>query len=145
MDIEKRITSAFQVFSERSTRPRQIIARSLIRLGESGDAFSTEGLVRKLRRSYPSIGRATVYRSIDKLVQMKVLERIDFADGKHCFRLCRSESHHHHLACNNCHKVLDVDFCIDQGQIGAIERQQNFSIVDHAITLFGLCKDCRAR
>jgi Fur family ferric uptake transcriptional regulator len=143
-DIEKRITAAFQEFSERSTRPRRVIARSLIRLGKSGDAFSTEDLVRKLHKSDPGIGRATVYRSIEKLVQMKVLERIDFTDGTHCFRLCGSESHHHHLACTRCHKVLDLDFCLDQGQIAAIERQQNFSVVDHAITLFGLCKDCRA-
>ena len=87
MDIEKRITAAFSTFSERSTQPRQVIARSLIRLGKSGAAFSAEDLIRKLHRSNPQIGRATVYRSIEKLVRMKVLDRIDFSDGSHVFRL----------------------------------------------------------
>jgi len=144
MDIGKRITAAFHEFSERSTQPRQVIARSLIRLGESGAVFSAEDLIRRLHRSNPRIGRATVYRSIEKLVRMKVLERIDFADGTHYFRLCGSDSHHHHLACTKCHRVVDLDFCLDEDQIATIGRQQSFSIEDHAITLFGLCKDCRA-
>jgi Fur family transcriptional regulator, ferric uptake regulator len=142
--IEKRITAAFETFSERSTRPRQVIARSLIRLGKSGAVFSADDLVRKLRRSHPSIGRATVYRSIEKLVGMKVLDRIDFADGTHYYRLCGSGSHHHHLACTKCHRVVELDFCLEEDRIAAIGRQQSFSIEDHAITLFGHCKACRA-
>jgi Fur family ferric uptake transcriptional regulator len=144
MDIEKRITAAFHEFSERSTQPRQVIARSLIRLGKSGAAFSAEDLIRRLRRSNPRLGRATVYRSIEKLVRMKVLDRIDFTDGTHYFRLCGSDSHHHHLACTKCHRVVDLNFCLDEDQIATIGRQQSFAIEDHAITLFGLCKDCRA-
>jgi Fur family transcriptional regulator, ferric uptake regulator len=143
MDIEKRITAAFHQFSERTTQPRQVIARSLIRLGKSGTAFSAEDLIRGLHRSNPRIGRATVYRSIEKLVQMKVIDRIDFADGTHYFRLCGSESHHHHLACTKCHRVIDLDFCLDEEQLATIGRKESFSIEDHAITLFGLCKECR--
>ena len=145
MDIEKRVTGAFNEFSERSTQPRQVIARSLIRLGKSGAAFSAEDLIKRLHRSNPRIGRATVYRSMEKLVRMKVLDRIDFADGTHYFRLCGNDSHHHHLACTKCHRVVDLNFCLDEDQIATIGRQQSFSIEDHAITLFGLCKNCRAK
>ncbi|MGA2640257.1 MAG: Fur family transcriptional regulator [Spirochaetia bacterium] len=144
MDIEQKITTAFREFSERSTQPRQVIARSLIRLGKSGAVFSAEDLIKRLHKSNPGIGRATVYRSMEKLVGLKVLERIDFSDGTHYFRLCKSDGHHHHLACTNCHRVLDLDFCLNKDQIAAIERQQSFSIRDHSITLFGLCKDCQA-
>ncbi len=144
MNIEEKITSAFREFSERSTQPRLAIARNLIRLGKSGAVFSAEDLIKKLHRSNPRIGRATVYRSIEKLVRMRVVERIDFSDGTHFFRLCASEGHHHHLACTNCHRVLDLDFCLNADQIAAIEQQEGFSIRDHAITLFGLCKDCLA-
>lgn len=144
MDIEKRISAAFREFSERSTLPRQVIARSLVRLGKSGAAFSAEDLLKRLHRSNPGIGRATVYRSIEKLVRMKVLDRIDFTDGTHYFRLCGSDGHHHHLACTSCHRVVDLEFCLDEDTIDAIGRRESFSIEDHAITLFGLCKDCRA-
>ena len=143
--LERRITDAFHEFSQRSTQPRQVIARNLIQLGKTGAAFSAEDLIRRLHRSNPRIGRATVYRSLEKLVRMKVLDRIDFADGTHSFRLCGNESHHHHLACTKCHRVVDLSFCLDEDQIAAIGRQQSFSIEDHAITLFGLCGKCRAR
>jgi len=144
MGIEQKITSAFREFSERRTQPRQVIARSLIRLGKSGTVFSAEELVKRLHKSNPGIGRATIYRSIEKLLRTRALERIDFADGTHYFRLCGSEGHHHHLACTKCHRVVDLDFCLREDQIAAIGRQQDFSISDHAITLFGLCKNCRA-
>jgi len=143
MEVEKRITDAFQEFSERSTLPRQVIARTLVRLGKSGAVFSAEDLIKRLHKSNPHIGRATVYRSMEKLVRMKVLDRIDFADGSHFFRLCATDHHHHHLACTNCHRVVDLDFCLEEKQMAAIARQESFSIQDHAITLFGLCKDCR--
>jgi len=143
--VEKRITAAFKEFSERSTQPRQVIARSLIRLGKSGAVFSADDLIKKLHKSNPRIGRATVYRSIEKLVGMKVLDRIDFADGTHYFRLCGSGSHHHHLACTKCRRVVELDFCLEEDQIAAIGRQQRFSIEGHAITLFGLCRECRGR
>jgi len=145
MDVEKRIAAAFNELSERTTQPRQIIARSLIRLGKSGAAFSAEDLLRRLHQSNPRIGRATVYRSIEKLVRMKVLDRIDFNDGTHCFRLCGSDTHHHHLACTKCHRVVDLDVCLDEQKIAAIGERESFSIEDHAITLFGLCKACGGR
>jgi Fur family ferric uptake transcriptional regulator len=143
-DIEKRITAAFKTFSERSTQPRQVIARSLIRLGKSGAVFSADELIKGLHRSNPRIGRATVYRSIEKLVGMKVLDRIDFSDGTHYYRLCGSGRHHHHLACTRCHRVVDLHVCLEESQIAAIGRQESFMIEDHAITLFGQCRECRA-
>lgn len=143
MDFKKRITAAFDELSERSTQPRQVIARTLIQLGKSGTVFSTEDLIKKLHKSFPKIGRATIYRSMEKLLSMKVLDRIDFADGTHYFRLCESDGHHHHLACTRCHRVRDLDFCLDEERMEAIGKQEDFSIEDHAITLFGLCKDCR--
>jgi Fe2+ or Zn2+ uptake regulation protein len=48
------------------------------------------------------------------------------------------------LACTKCHRVVDLNFCLSEDQIATIGRQQDFSISDHAITLFGLCADCRA-
>jgi Fur family ferric uptake transcriptional regulator len=143
MDIEKRINEAFQELGERKTAPRRAIARNLIRLGQLGAAFSADELLQRLRRTNPHIGRATMYRSIDKLVRMKVLDRIEFADGTHSFRLCESGHHHHHLACTKCHRVIELDFCLESEMIAAIGKRERFEVNDHSITLFGLCRKCR--
>jgi Fur family transcriptional regulator, ferric uptake regulator len=145
MDIEKRVNEAFQGLEERRTEPRRAIARNLVRLGRSGASFSADDLLQKLRRTNPRIGRATVYRSIEKLVRMKVLDRIEFADGKHSFRMCANEKHHHHLACTRCHRVIALDFCLESDIINAIGKRESFDIDDHSITLFGLCKECQHR
>ena len=142
-NIEKRITDAFEQLVERKTEPRRAIARSLISLGRSGHAFSAEDLLKRLRRASPRIGRATVYRSIEKLVRMNVLDRVEFADGTHSFRLCESGTHHHHLACTKCHRIVELDFCLEPDRIAAIGKRQGFEIEGHSLTLFGLCKDCQ--
>ena len=143
-NIDERIANAFEKLGERRTEPRRIIARSLASLGRSGNTFSAEDLLRRLQRKSQHIGRATVYRSIEKLVRMKVLDRIEFADGTHLFRLCESDHHHHHLVCTKCHRVVELDICLESDRIDAIGRQQGFEVDDHSITLFGLCKDCRS-
>jgi Fur family transcriptional regulator, ferric uptake regulator len=142
MDRAGRLTAAFQEFSERNTRQRRVIAERIAALGETGEAFSAETLLVDLRRSNSGIGRATVYRAIEKLVRIKVLDHVDFSDGERCYRLCESERHHHHLTCRICHRVVELDLCLPQAKIDAIGRREGFTIEDHEISLYGLCDAC---
>jgi Fur family transcriptional regulator, ferric uptake regulator len=139
---DERVMAAFQELGERSTQQRQAIAEKLVALGEAGEAFSAETLLEDLRRSNSSIGRATVFRTIDKLVQRKVLDRIDFADGERCYRLCESEHHHHHLTCRLCRRVVEFELCLPKAKLDAIGHRARFTIEDHEISLFGLCDKC---
>jgi Fe2+ or Zn2+ uptake regulation protein len=141
--IEDKIYMAFDEVSQRNTRPRKLIAERLTALAESGADFTVDDLWQELRQVEPRIGRATVYRSVEKLVNMGLLERIDFADGTHHYRVCGGNKHHHHLTCTQCHLVVDVDICLPIDQFAAIGKQTNFSIEGHALTLFGRCKNCQ--
>jgi Fur family ferric uptake transcriptional regulator len=71
-----------------------------------------------------------------------VLDRVEFADGTHHYRVCGG-THHHHLTCTKCHRVVDIDACLPKEQIVAIERQTGFAIEGHSLSLFGLCRACR--
>jgi Fur family transcriptional regulator, ferric uptake regulator len=137
-----RVMAAFREFSARNTQQREIIADRLVALGEAGEAFSAETLLTDLRLISPSIGRATVFRTIDKLVQLKVLDRIDFAGGERCYRLCDKEQHHHHLTCRICHRVVELELCLPSAKIEAIGQREHFTIEDHEISLYGLCEKC---
>jgi Fur family ferric uptake transcriptional regulator len=145
MNKTDRLTAALLEASERNTRPRQAIARAIAALGEKGGAFSVEELIKELGRAKSRIGRATVYRTIEKLAGLKVLDRIEFADGARAYRLCDSEKHHHHLTCTSCHRVVEFDLCIPQAKIDAIGRRESFTIEDHEISLYGLCAKCRGK
>jgi Fe2+ or Zn2+ uptake regulation protein len=141
--ISDKIHSAFDELSQRNTRQRRLIANRLIDLAGKGEDFTTDDLWQELRQVDPKIGRATVFRSVEKLVDMGLLNRIEFADGSHHYRVCDSEAHHHHLTCTRCHRVVEVDLCVPEEKITAISDQTHFEIEGHSLTLFGRCQDCR--
>jgi Fur family transcriptional regulator, ferric uptake regulator len=141
--IADKIRAAFDEASQRHTRPRQLIAERLIELAASGADFTIDDLWQELRQAEPRLGRATVYRSVEMLANMELLDRIEFADGTHHYRVCGGTRHHHHLTCTQCHRVVEVDVCLPVDQIRAISNQTDFHIEGHSLALFGRCKDCR--
>jgi Fe2+ or Zn2+ uptake regulation protein len=143
MMIAEQIYAAFDEMRQRNTRQRQLIAGRLIELAESGADFTVEDLWQELRQVEPGLGRATVYRAVEKLVSRDLLVRIEFADGTHHYRVCGGSAHHHHLTCTQCHRVVDIDVCLPADQFAAIGKQTDFVIEGHALTLFGRCHNCR--
>jgi len=142
--IADKIRAAFDEVSQRHTRPRRLIAERLVELAASGADFTVDDLWHELRQEEPRLGRATVYRSVEKLVNMGLLDRVEFANGTHHYRVC-GDSHHHHLTCTQCHRVVEVDVCLPVDQFTAISNQTDFAIEGHSLTLFGRCANCRAQ
>jgi Fur family ferric uptake transcriptional regulator len=142
--IADKIRAAFDAVSQRRTRPRQLIADRLAELAMSGADFTIDDLWQEMREVEPRLGRATVYRSVEKLVQMGLLDRVEFADGTHHYRVCGGD-HHHHLTCTQCHRVVEVDVCLPVDQLTAIGDKTHFAIEGHSLTLFGRCENCRAQ
>ena len=140
--IAESIRTAFHEYSQRNTRPRRIIADHLIQLAESGADFTIDDLWQRLRKYEPRLGRATVYRTVEKLEALGLLNRIEFADGSHHYRVC-DDAHHHHLTCTQCHRVVDVQICLPVEQIISLSKQTDFTIEGHSLALFGRCADCR--
>ena len=141
--IADQIYAAFDEVSQRNTRPRKLIAERLIELAGNGTDFTVEDLWQTLRQAEPGIGRATVYRAVEKLVNRELLTRIEFADGTHHYRVCDGNEHHHHLTCTQCHLVIDINICLPADQFAAVGKQADFVIEGHALTLFGRCNNCR--
>jgi len=140
--LGEKIRAAIEEKGQRQTHAKSQIANRLAELAEQGGDFTVEGLWRDLRQVSPHIGRATVFRAVEMLVDLGLLNRIDFSDGSHTYRACGND-HHHHLTCVQCHRVVDIDVCISQEQIDQIGKQNDFLIEGHTLTLFGLCSECR--
>ena len=141
--LEDKIRAAFDEVSQRHTRPRKLIADRLVELAISGENFTIDELWQEMRELDPRLGRATVYRSVEKLVSMGLLNRVDFADGTHLYRVCGENHHHHHLTCTQCHRVVEVDVCLPKDELNAIGHKTHFDIEGHSLTLFGRCESCR--
>ena len=136
------IESAFAARGLRNTRPRRIIACRLAELAAQGEDFSTDELWQDLLESDTQLGRATVFRAVEVLVELGVLDRVSFADGRHRFRACGG-AHHHHLTCTKCHRVVEIDMCLAPESLSAVERSTDFALEGHRLELFGRCADCR--
>jgi Fe2+/Zn2+ uptake regulation proteins len=141
----ERVRAALDSISERATKPRQEIAERLIAFAASGEAFTADELFAQMREGGSGVGRATIYRTIEKLAGLRLIDRVDFADGERWYRICESERHHHHLTCRECHKVVEVELCLPGEKLVALGIREHFTIEEHEISLFGLCDECRRK
>jgi Fe2+ or Zn2+ uptake regulation protein len=140
--IGDKIRAAFEAQGQRQTIAKNQIAERLAKMGANEIDFTVEKLWRELRRTNVHLGRATVFRAVEMLASQGLLNRIDFPDGSHTYRVC-SEGHHHHITCVECHRVMDIDICPPLEQLDFIGRQTDFIIEGHSLTVFGTCANCR--
>ena len=136
------ILAAFHAMRLRDTRQRRLIATQLAALAATGTDFTAEELWHALQQREPRIGRATVFRTVERLVHAGLLDRVEFADGSHRYRVCGSQ-HHHHVTCRRCHRVVEIDKCLPRDVFAAITAATDFTLDGHSIELFGYCSACR--
>jgi Fur family ferric uptake transcriptional regulator len=124
----------------RLTEPRKAVA-SLVadRVGH----FSAADLLQDARAKRLGIGRATIFRTLDILVEIDRVERIDLPNGEHAYVACEP-AHHHHVICSRCGISLDIADAGLRKVVDQIARRTGFRIDDHRLELFGLCPGCQA-
>jgi len=98
-----------------------------------------------VKKKYPDIGIATVYRTLQLLEKLNIIYRVNFDDGYNRYELnyASENHHHHHLICLNCGKVMEVKIDLLEALENEIEKEYNFRILDHNLKFFGYCSDCQ--
>lgn len=120
-------------------------------LAEHGDEHMTaEDIFELVKEDYPEIGLATIYRSVQLLLDMQLVDRIMLDDG--CVRyeigdfLDEQEGHrhhHHHLICTECGSVSAFRDDLLEDLEAYIEKETGFQVTDHELKFYGVCKKCR--
>ena len=113
----------------------------------SGMHMTAEDIYELVSQDYPDIGLATVYRTLQLLWDMQLVDRINLDDG--CVRyeighLLRGDAqhNHHHLICRKCNKVIPfTDDLLDDLE-HHIEEVTGFHVLDHELKFYGFCRDC---
>ncbi len=87
----------------------------------------------------------TVYRSMKTLQKMGMVRRVEFGKGGSRFELVTDEGreHHHHLVCEACHAVMQLDDCLLLEVERRIEKASGFRSVTHRLEFFGICPACQ--
>lgn len=126
------------------TPQRRAIVDTIIE--KEGLHLTVEEIYDEVKKKCPEIGLATVYRTIILLEQLEVICKLDLNDGCSRYELVhKDECHrHHHLVCNRCKSVIEVqDDLLDELE-EEVERTYGFQILDHSVKFFGLCRRCKA-
>jgi len=125
----------------RPTRQRLLVLSELA--AETDDA-TAQALWQRLRgRHGGSVGLATVYRTLALLHDNGVIDELSHHGSERCYRLC-ADGHHHHLTCERCHRVVEVDECSLGGWVDEVARRHGFVASDHSVEISGVCADCRS-
>lgn len=106
--------------------------------------ISVQELLRKLASRRVVINKVTVYRKLELLHTLGVIQEVLLSGEKKYYELARE--HHHHLVCLSCEQVIDwvPDESILKREERRLERQ-GFHVAYHSLELFGRCKRCEER
>ena len=115
-----------------------------VMMEHDGEHLSTEEIYDQVKRKFPEIGLATVYRTVQLFEEMGIVDRLNLDDGCSRFELAKEGRihHHHHLICEKCNKVFEVEHDLLDDIEKEIERKYGFKIHDHNVMFYGICKDC---
>ncbi len=113
-------------------------------LDEQPCALSALDIEDQLRaRDGRRVGRASIYRVVDELVTLGLLNRVEVGDGLARYEPQR-HGHHHHLVCDGCGRLEPFEDEALERVIHRLGERVAFDVSDHDVTLHGTCDTCRS-
>ena len=141
VDHTERIMEALERAGYQATPNRRLVAELV---AATGGHFTAAELLERGRRERVNIGRATIFRALELLTTLRVVERLDLPSGSHAYVLCDPDEHHHHLVCSGCGRSEDVADGELARLVDEIGRRNGYRIEAHRLELFGTCPACAA-
>jgi len=114
-------------------------------LGRQGCCLSAQEIHERLRTAGPRVGIASVYRALEGLDGLGLVQKVDLGDGVSRFEPTHAGGdHHHHLVCDDCGKVEPFEDSTLEAAIERVADGRGYAVVAHDVVLRGACEDCRA-
>ena len=135
MQAESNILTALEEYGSRMTWPRRHLARMIAR---RTDSFTAEEIV----AGVPTLGRATVYRTLRLLGDAGVLCKTTMPDGSRRYSLDDTH-HHHHLVCVGCERIEEFRHPPLERVLRAMKPQVGSELIGHRLELYHRCAACR--
>jgi Fur family transcriptional regulator, ferric uptake regulator len=132
--------NALQQNGYRLTEARKAVVDTV---AESSRALTPLEVFDASRTTYPALGLVTVYRTLEKLEELHLIQRVHQPQGCQAF-ISATQGHQHLLLCQRCGKVAffegdNLDIFMEN-----VSSKTGYKIKEHWLQLFGLCKDCQS-
>ena len=125
----------------RITTQRRIIVEELVKAQRALDPVDLFAVCRKRD---PGLGLVTVYRTLEQLELLGLIQRVHRSDGCHMI-MRKNDGHEHLLICTSCGKTVSFQGDHLEQLSSQVAEETGFSVDDHMLQLFGLCPDCRSQ
>ena len=125
--------------SKRSTKREQILGAFLKQEGH----LSADDLFALVRSGHPGIGRATVYRTLQWMVDQGLARKVDFGEGRSRFEPTYRHPRHFHLICQVCHRSSEFLSSDVESLMEEIATARNFTTKSAVVQILGTCEECR--
>ena len=133
----------FQHFLEEKglsfTRQRKFIVEQVIK---DQNHFKADDVVEALQNGSSKVSRATVYRTLSYLEECGIIRRVDLGTGYSHFEHTLGHSHHEHLYCRKCGKIIEFFDADLEERLNTIANANHFRAATHAVLIFGVCQQC---
>jgi Fur family ferric uptake transcriptional regulator len=124
---------------KRSTKRDRIVQLFLRQEGH----VSADDLFEHVRREAAGIGRATVYRTLQWMVDAGIARKVDFGEGRSRFEPSYRHPRHFHLICNTCHSSSEFLSSDVESLMEEIASARNFAATQSVVQIYGTCEQCR--
>lgn len=121
----------------RLTKPRKAIVEVLESYPRTALELHSEVTARGI-----SVDLASVYRTLELLQQLEVVQVVDLGEGMKRFELVHDRDHHHHVSCTHCGSIEHISIQ-EESLLNTISVQSQYQIQNHTIEFFGLCPKCQ--
>lgn len=119
--------------------PQRMLVLSAIE--NSHDHISAEEIYAQVVAKYPYVNISTVYRTLELLNRLGLVTETDLGGGRVRYHPA-GKGHHHHLVCQECGKVIDLDETVLYPLKKVLLREYKFSADLRHLGIFGRCADC---
>jgi Fur family ferric uptake transcriptional regulator len=107
----------------------------------SDEHISAEEIFTQVAAKYPDVNISTVYRTLELLKKLGMVYEIDLGEGR--IRYHAEESgHHHHLVCQHCGTVIDIDEAALTSLKDILMKDYHFQAELQHVGVFGTCEKC---
>ena len=128
---------ALNVTGLRVTSQRALILE-VIRSGH----LDADEIYRQAREKQPRLSLSTVYRTLQVLKKLGLVEELHFDEARHHYEV-KPSSDHHHLVCLSCGKVVEFECPLSPKMKEDIAREKGFEVTGVEIRMTGYCSKCR--
>jgi Fur family ferric uptake transcriptional regulator len=110
-------------------------------LAETNGHLTAPDVVQAVQMREPGVGRASVYRTLELLTRLGLVQSSTLGGGAATYVLTPNR-HHHHVVCVECHKTVEFDDCVMPELEVRLGERLGFQFEGHLVELYGRCPDC---